>query len=209
MLTIVILDAEIELIPKELWNHRQVKAYAKKFNRKPSELLLDASFCHAAMKKLEEWERRGRPDIIHHLLLASFDSPLGIEGKIEAYIHTRENRIFYVPPKTRIPKNYLRFMGLFAKLLQGESGPIIKEVKNIELREPVFILHPKGKMEKPDFWYKMKGSIVVGGFPKGDYRTKIKGKKISVAPHELTAASALSLVLSWIYEGFLRRENIL
>ena len=194
----IVLDAELELVPREIWNHRQVRAYARMFKKKPGELLLDASFCHAAMKSLEENERRGRPDIVHQILLIAFDSPLALEGKIEAYVHTRNGKIFYVPPKTRIPRNYFRFCGLFAKLLMGESGPIIKRVKKFEIRKPVFILDPKGKLVSADFWRGKRGTFVVGGFPKGDYKTKIKGERYSIAPYELTAPAAVSLILAWI-----------
>jgi len=202
MITIVILDAELELVPKEIWGHRQVRAYARRFGRRPGELLLDATFCHAAMRKLPEAGRRGRPDIIHRLLLVAFDSPLGLEGKVDAYVHTREGKVFYVPPGTRIPKNYFRFAGLFSKLLQGETGPIIRRVEKLDMKKPIYVLDSAGELVEPSFWHGREGTFVIGGFPRGDYKTEIAAPRYSLSPHPLTAPSALALLLAWIYEGF-------
>ena len=203
MINLLVLDSELELIPEGLWLHPQVQAYAQRFEREPGELLLDSSFCHAAMKDLPEADRRGRPDIIHQLLLTAFDSPIGAAKKLQAFVHTRGDRLFHIPPGTRIPRNYYRFCGLFAKLLRGEENPIIKEIdsKQIILHEPVYVLDPEGEFRHGKFWHGREGTFVIGGFPHGTYRTQLPAKKYSLAPQELTAPAAAALLLSWIYEG--------
>jgi rRNA small subunit pseudouridine methyltransferase Nep1 len=62
MIHLVFVDASLELVPEKLLSHSTVRKYAKRFN-KGKEILLDDSYHHSAMKKLENREKRGRPDI--------------------------------------------------------------------------------------------------------------------------------------------------
>ena len=62
MLTIVIAEAELELVPEEALNERCVIESAKKRGKKPEEILLDSSYHHKA--EICRSGRRGRPDIV-------------------------------------------------------------------------------------------------------------------------------------------------
>ena len=81
MFTIIIAEASLELIPKELQKHPSVKSYCKKFNKTPSNTLLDNSWHFAAMKGLDNEIKRGRPDIIHLTLLSLCTTPAFYEKK--------------------------------------------------------------------------------------------------------------------------------
>ena len=86
MLTIILTESSLELIPESMHNHPSVKAYSKKFKKIPSNTLLDNSWHFAAMKGLENEIKRGRPDIIHLTLLSLCTSPAFYENKIKSEV---------------------------------------------------------------------------------------------------------------------------
>ena len=53
MLSLVIAESALELVPLELQKHNSVIASARRFNKKPSEILLDISWHFAAMKGIK------------------------------------------------------------------------------------------------------------------------------------------------------------
>ena len=59
MLSLVIAESALELIPTKLLKHNSVLASARRFNKKPSEILLDVSWHFAAMKGIEDEIKRG------------------------------------------------------------------------------------------------------------------------------------------------------
>jgi rRNA small subunit pseudouridine methyltransferase Nep1 len=75
-INIILLEAGIELVPKEIVNHPSVVKNAKRRKKKPEDTLLDISLHYHAMKKLENVHKRGRPDIIHQALLIMLTDPM-------------------------------------------------------------------------------------------------------------------------------------
>ncbi len=125
-LKIIIFEASLELVPEELWEHPSVYKVAWRRGKRPGETLLDASLHHPAMRKagLEEAEKRGRPDVVHVLLLEATSNPLVEKGYAEVYLHTIGDYVIRVQPGTRIPRNYNRFVGLMEQLfLEGSVPP--------------------------------------------------------------------------------------
>ncbi|MEM1526173.1 MAG: 16S rRNA methyltransferase [Ignisphaera sp.] len=122
-LTIVLAEAGLELVPREIENHPVVAKNAQKKGKKPSETLLDISLHYSAMKKLSKWYKRGRPDIVHISLLNALSSPLNIAGLLRVYVHTIDDRIINIDPGTRLPRNYNRFIGLIEQLLVLGRAP--------------------------------------------------------------------------------------
>jgi len=121
---LVIAEAALELVPRELWGHPSVYKAARKRGKRPGETLLDSTLHHQAMKKLPESMRRGRPDIVHIELLEALESPLNKKGFLETYVHTYNDYVLYINPGTRIPRNYNRFIGLMEQLLTlGQVPP--------------------------------------------------------------------------------------
>jgi rRNA small subunit pseudouridine methyltransferase Nep1 len=122
-LRVLLLESPLELIPDEIRDHPQVVRYARRFDVDPSEVLLDKTYHYYAMARLDEKWKRGRPDIVHVVLLLLQDSILNMKGLLEVYIHVRDGRVFYVEPGTRVPKHLDRFKGLMAQLLIHDRVP--------------------------------------------------------------------------------------
>src|SRR6266511_5565948 len=137
MLTLVLADTELELVPVELQRHPSVRASARKRGRSPAAILLDSSFHHPALKKFPEGERRGRPDITHITLVVALDSILNLEGGLRVFVHTRNDEAIQFAPETRIPKNYTRFVGLMEDLFEKgevpEENPLIHMDRGVSL----------------------------------------------------------------------------
>jgi rRNA small subunit pseudouridine methyltransferase Nep1 len=117
LLNFILAESALELVPREIWKQPAVVSDSRRRERSPGETLLDRSFHHSAMVKLENSEKRGRPDLVHVALLSVTGTPLYLEGDIKVYVHTQGGLVIEVEEKTRIPKSYLRFRGLMEKAL--------------------------------------------------------------------------------------------
>lgn len=129
-LKLVIFEASLELVPRELTRHPSVYKPAWRRGKKPEETLLDASLHHQAMrsKELEDAGKRGRPDIVHVILLEATSNPLVEKGVMEVYVHTIADYVLHIKPGTRLPRNYNRFVGLMEQLLTtGQVPPDAEE----------------------------------------------------------------------------------
>ncbi len=122
-LKIVLLESPLEIVPRELWSHPQVRRTAARYGIEPGEMLLDKTLHYHAMATLPQKWKRGRPDIVHTTLLLLQDSLLNLEGRLRIYIHVYDGRVFAIEPETRIPKHYERFRGLMAQLLRENRVP--------------------------------------------------------------------------------------
>lgn len=176
---IVFLETPLETVPEEIINHPSIIADAKRRGKHPSEILLDDSKHHAAMKKLENREKRGRPDILHYSILLFMDSP--VKNDFEIFVHTVNNEIIRVDNSTRLPRNYNRFVGLMEDLFRkrviraGERK--LLEITSLRLHDifknrEVVILREKGELGESLLKSVMKtGNFVigVGCFPHGDF----------------------------------------
>lgn len=118
MLRFVLADAEVELAPNDIAGHPAIRATAVAQGRKPSEVLLDQNQHSAALAKIPDGKRRGRPDIVHITLLTLLESPLCKRGGLEVAIHTRNSTLVRVRRDTRLPRSEARFQGLLAKVLR-------------------------------------------------------------------------------------------
>ena len=143
-------------------------------------------------KKLDEF----RPDIIHQCLLDLFDSPLNKVGLLQVYIHTNKNILIEINPKTRIPRTFKRFSGLFTQLLlkneiKSDKNETLLKVINSNIEDvvgkniPKILLSPKGRLIDIDTYCKNLNSnadkekyknmcFIIGTNPKGDIDPMIK-----------------------------------
>jgi rRNA small subunit pseudouridine methyltransferase Nep1 len=176
----------LELVPNSIIDHPSVAKYAKRRGKRADEVLLDRSYHHYAMKRLPEAEKRGRPDIMHFTLLSVLGTPLNKRGLMECYVHTREDKVIVVDPKTRLPRNYDRFLGLIEQLLRFGAVPLdaqpLMKVKELTLPQLIEDLKPskviglstlgspkplrdvcEGASKLP------KVMFLIGGFPKGHF----------------------------------------
>ncbi len=65
MISLIISESALELVPYELEDHPSVISHARKLGKHSSEILLDNSWHFAAMKGIKNEIKRGRPDIVH------------------------------------------------------------------------------------------------------------------------------------------------
>ena len=145
-------------------------------------------------KKLEEF----RPDIIHQCLLNLFDSPLNKVGLLQVYIHTNKNILIEINPKTRIPRTFKRFSGLFSQLLlkneirieEGDKNEIFLKIINTKIENlvediPKILLSEKGRLVDIDtYCQNMEDNsktnknknicFIIGTNPKGDIDSMVK-----------------------------------
>lgn len=176
MMHLVLADAELEIVPAKIRRHAAV--------RKSKSMLLDASLHHTAMRGIENWQRRGRPDIVHVFLLIAHDSILNKEGMLRTYVHTRNDEVIYIKPETRIIKNYNRFKGLMEQLFQHRRVPPdnepLMEMKNEKLEDLLkkldgkkILFSEKGKKVKLDEMMEEEIVCIIGGFPHGDFLSPV------------------------------------
>lgn len=186
----VIAEAALELIPPSLVDHPVIVKSARKRGKSPEKILLDSNFHHAAMKGLKNAQKRGRPDIIHIALLCALESVVNKQGDLKVYIHTRNDSIIHVNSKTRIPRSYNRFCGLFEKLLEEGSVKNLLSVEKKELHTFLeglpgkkAVMHQKGK---PSVLVR-DITCVVGGFPHGDFAAELPYPQYCISTENLTA----------------------
>jgi rRNA small subunit pseudouridine methyltransferase Nep1 len=186
LLTFILAEAALETVPQKIWNHPSVKHHAKRQKKHPKQLLLDRSLHHAAMLKLKNNLKRGRPDITHFVLLEALGSPLNREGKLQVFVHTTKDYVISVNPKARLPRNFNRFNGLIEQLFQQQKVPLDgKPLLSLEKKtlpqlvseiKPDYVLgfSKKGKPKTFEtaisgLHKKQKPAIIIGGFAHGHF----------------------------------------
>ncbi len=203
MMHIILGDSELELVPKEIQGHPSVVKHAKRRNKRPSNLLLDATYHHQAIRSKygKEAERRGRPDIVHFFLINAQESLLNMEGKLRVYVHTRNNDVLRFKPEVRIPKSYVRFVGLMEDLFHNgvvpnKENPLIT-LEKMSLKElalstgnPIILLSEKGKSVRiKDLNIPKDVTFIIGGFPHGDFLSNMDfcDEIVSIYPRTVMA----------------------
>jgi rRNA small subunit pseudouridine methyltransferase Nep1 len=223
VLTIILAESELEIVPEKIISHPSVINYSKHYNKKPGNIILEASFHHSAIRNLPDAERRGRPDIVHFFLLTALESILNKEGKLKVIVHTRNNEVIYIDPKTRLMKNYIRFIGLIEQLFKKKVITYEKKIllefcenktlENLikeEKHDFVISFSPDGKKVKLlNYLKNLKKKdhknilCIIGGFPHGNFHndiSKFSDDIISIYDNTLTAW-AVTNELIVIYEN--------
>lgn len=213
-------------MPREIANHRVIQWQARRRGRRPTELLLNSSLHHQAMRGLPDGDRRGRPDIVHFCLLLALDAPLNREGLLRTYVHTRHNKIITVDPSTRLPRMFNRFTGLIEHLfLTGEAPPespllrlenaslagLIERIKS----KKVITFSERGErklcrelfdgISKED-----EVCVLVGGFPRGEFLSNVaelSDELVSIDP-ELLRAPTVTARAIYAYEEALGIQEL-
>lgn len=124
MISLVIAESALEMVPPELYGHPAVRSHARRTRGgKSQHMLLDNSWHYAAMKGMQDAARRGRPDLVHLALVTATSAPLyRLRRALEVYVHTADGCVISLGPGVRIPKSYHRFAGLIETLY--ETGVI-------------------------------------------------------------------------------------
>ncbi len=206
-LTLILAESALELVPRKLWKHSAVKKHAERRGKRPGQILLDRSYHHAAMLNLRHASKRGRPDIVHFCLLQALGSPLCKEGLLRVYVHCVGDYVVEVNPRVRLPRNYMRFVGLMEQLFTGERVPLEGEallsVRKCELSALIRELRPtlsilfdrRGEPKTVDevtSWLAETANplAIIGGFARGDFSETTLGladQVVCIDPEPLDA----------------------
>ena len=184
MISLILSESALELVPYELEEHPSVISHAKKLGKHPSEILLDNSWHFAAMKGIKNEIKRGRPDLVHFSILEATTIPLYYQNKLNLFVHTIDNKVIHFGKNVHIPKSYHRFQGVIEKLFQEKKvlskNELLLEIKDQTFSELIHEINPfnvigfstsgqsssyqKIASEIPD-----NSCIVIGGFQKGHF----------------------------------------
>ena len=191
MISLILSESALELVPSELKYHPSVVSHARKLGKLPSEILLDNSWHFAAMKGITNEIKRGRPDLVHFSILEATTIPLYLKNKIKLYVHTIDDKVIYFSQNIHVPKSYHRFEGLIEKLYQEKkitaNNDVLLEIKEKTFSELLDEINPskvigfstKGvssSYEKIAADISDDTCIVLGGFQKGHFSDSIENK---------------------------------
>ena len=195
MISLILAESSLELVPSELKHHPSVISHARKLDKHPSEILLDNSWHFAAMKGIENEMKRGRPDLVHFSILEATTIPLYLQNKIKLYVHTLDDKVISFGNNVHIPKSYHRFAGVVEKLYQ-EKKITTKDNVLLEIEEKTFSELLDEIDPSKVFGFSTKGAnstyekiakdmpsdscIVIGGFQKGHFSDLIENKITSL-----------------------------
>lgn len=215
MISLILTESSLELVPKELTSHPSVISHAQKLGKKPSEILLDNSWHFAAMKEMKNEIKRGRPDLVHFCILEATTIPLYKKNKIKIYIHTIDDKVIYFGDNIHIPKSYHRFEGLIEKLFLEKTiesnGNVLLEIKEKSFSElideikPSKIIGLSSKGEKRSFENTISEipencCLVVGGFQKGHFSDIVQSRINQLISVDDSSFEAHVVVARMLYE---------
>jgi rRNA small subunit pseudouridine methyltransferase Nep1 len=217
-LLLILAESALEPIPDEIRDHPAIRRSARRRGKDPSELILDRSLHHFAMRGLSNSGKRGRPDIVHAALIGALGTPLNREGLLSVYVHTIGDMIIEVNPAVRLPKNYNRFIGLMEQLfasgsIRSSSGETLLRIRPGRMRDLLGSLRPSMAMaftragvprtmrecvrelvshERP--------AAIIGGFPHGGFSEETLGLANALACIDRESLDASLVVSRLIYE---------
>ena len=184
MISLVLAESSLELVPAEIQSHPSVTRHAKRLGKTPSEILLDNSWHFAAMRGLDGQIKRGRPDLVHFSILAAITTPLYRTDQMRLYIHTINNKVIRFGSGVRMPKSYHRFEGIMERLYRdgqvASGNHVLLELENHSLQELLKEVDPAATIGlstqgMPSTYEGIAAKIpdgaciVIGGFQKGHF----------------------------------------
>lgn len=215
MISLILAESALELIPLKLQDHPSVLSHAQKLGKNPSEILLDNSWHFAAMKGIKNEIKRGRPDLVHFSILEATTIPLYLQNKIKIYVHTIDDKVIYIGQNVHIPKSYHRFEGLIEKLflektIQTDTS-ILLEIKEKSFSELINEIKPskvigfstRGELrsfEKISSEISDNACIVIGGFQKGHFSESITSKITQLFSVDNLSYEAHVVIARMLYE---------
>ncbi len=214
---LVLAESALELMPRELQREPAIRREAREIGIPPERMLLDASHHLASMRKrLGDWERRGRPDLVHFCTLLALDSRLNKEQGIRIFVHTRNDEVIEFASDLRFPRAYARFYGLMQDLftkgrITSPDGKVLMAVRKQKLKELMADLAKTHSLYALDVNGRRAGisqiateiagkdaCFIIGGFPHGAFAEKqvLKLPAFSISDKELCAWAVLLDVLA-------------
>jgi rRNA small subunit pseudouridine methyltransferase Nep1 len=205
------------MIPDEIARHSAVRNHSRRRQQKSSAILLDRSYHHAAMKRLPDSWKRGRPDIVHFALMEALSTPLFMNMMLKVYVHTINDKIISTADNLRIPKSYFRFEGLMVGLFKdnviksNDDESILMKLSDGTFTDLVDMIKPDRVIGLSTVGVQSKAQkvaenardvdhsvLVVGGFAKGHFSenvTKSLGPTYSISNFTLEAHVVIARIL--------------
>lgn len=192
MISLILSESSLELVPPELKRHPSVVSHARKLGKRPSEILLDNSWHFAAMKGIDNEMKRGRPDLVHFSILEATTIPLYLQNKIKLYVQTIDDKVISFGENVHIPKSYHRFEGVIEKLYQDrkittKDNDLLLEIEEKTFSELIDEINPSkvigfstngtnSTYEKIAKGITDNACMVFGGFQKGHFSDSVENK---------------------------------
>ena len=191
MISLIISESALELVPFELEDHPSVVSHARKLGKYPSDILLDNSWHFAAMKGIKNEIKRGRPDLVHFSILEATTIPLYLQNKLNLFVHTIDDKVIHFGKNVHLPKSYHRFEGVIEKLYQEKKimakNELLLKIEEQTFSELIDEINPskiigfstEGKLssyEKIASQISDNSCIIIGGFQKGHFSGSIQNK---------------------------------
>src|SRR3989454_7502161 len=147
LLTLILAESSIELVPNEITGHPAILKSAERKKKDPRQLILDQSYHHSAILRLgKSGIGKGRPDIVHFCLLLALGSPLNLDNQLTCFVHTRDDQVITIDPRTRLPRSTDRFIALIEQLYQSSmvpsSGPPLMKLRRESLKDLLSKISP-------------------------------------------------------------------
>lgn len=217
MFSLVLAETALQRIPPEIASVPAIERMASVAKRPATKMILDASIHSFAMKHLQDYQRKGRPDIAHFCSLLALDSPLSSEGKLRFFMHTQEGLVIRFHPSVRLPRVYPRFLGVMQDVLDGRTvsadGVTLVEARQqslasllSEINSPrTLVLDPSGDASTLSSFSSILSddsyphtTLVVGGFPHGGFTDPVVQSlpRYSLSSKTLSAWTVVADVLS-------------
>ncbi|MFQ5941616.1 MAG: ribosome biogenesis protein [Nitrososphaerales archaeon] len=213
MLSLIIAEAALETVPKVIAEHASVAKHAHRKGKSVQEILLDRSYHHAAMIRLDNGEKRGRPDLVHFALLEATSTPLYQKGMLKIYLHTIGDKVIFFHETVRLPKSYFRFEGLMEELfkdrrIESNSG-LLMELKDLQFADLLHVIKPttviglsgtglKSSVEEVAKSVEHSSALIIGGFPHSHFSSKVSSKLdhlYSISENRLEAHVVIARIL--------------
>src|SRR5260370_11784162 len=187
MLSLILAESSIELVPNEIAGHPAIIKSAKRKKKAPRHLILDQTYHHSAILRLgKSGMGRGRPDIVHFSLLLALGSPLNADNQLNCFVHTRDDHVIAIDQRTRLPTKTDRCTALMEQLYQDSvvppSGPALLKLKKESLKSLLSTILPNTVVAlttlgspKPmeavaaEFREALRPVLLVAGFPTGHF----------------------------------------
>ena len=191
MISLILSESALELVPFELEDHPSVVSHARKLGKYSSDILLDNSWHFAAMKGITNEIKRGRPDLVHFSILEATTIPLYLQNKLNLFVHTIDDKVIHFGKNVHLPKSYHRFEGVIEKLYQEKKitvkNELLLEIKDQTFLELIDEINPlkiigfstEGQLssyEKIAAQIPDNSCIVIGGFQKGHFSDSVQNK---------------------------------
>ena len=189
MISLIISESALELVPFELEDHPSVVSHARKLGKYPSDILLDNSWHFAAMKGIKNEIKRGRPDLVHFSILEATTIPLYLQNKLNLFVHTVDDNVIHFGKNVDLPKSYHRFEGVIEKLYQEKKimakNELLLKIEEQTFSELIDEINPskifgfstEGQLssyEKIAAQISDNSCIVIGGFQKGHFSDSVQ-----------------------------------